>query len=261
MAKILSFVALLLMAVAVAPSSAQQADSPAITVFAAASLTDVLPKVAAAWKEQGGSEVTFSFDATSRLAKQIEAGAPADLFFSADEEWMDYAAQKSLIDATTRLKLLGNELVVIVPRDSAHIPESPQQLNGDWLVHLALAGEAVPAGKYAFAALTSVGVWDELQDKVVRGDNVRMALEYVARGEAEAGIVYRTDATSNPKVKVAFAFPAGTHPEIVYPAAMVKGISHPREAKAFLAFCQGPEAKAIFEAADFKVVVSVPPLK
>lgn len=229
------------------PVRARAADE--IVVLAAASLTESLSKVAAAWTAKGNPRVVLSFDASSRLAKQVEAGAPADAFFSADVEWMDWLAARGLLDAGTRRNLLGNTLVVVVPAGSTLGIAAPGDLAR--ARHLALGGESVPAGKYARAALRTLGVWDGVAAKVVNGDNVRAVLGWVAKGEADAGIVYATDAKVEPKVRVAFTVPAGSHAPIVYPAAVTKGAANPKAAADFLAYCAGAEGMAVFSAAGF----------
>jgi molybdate transport system substrate-binding protein len=234
-----------------APAAARAAAK--LTVFAAASMTDVLPKIADAWRKRGGREVIFSFDASSRLAKQIKEGAPADVFVSADEEWMDFAAKEALIEPKSRRDIAGNDLVVIVPSASTLAAKDAASVDYAALPKLALAGENVPAGKYAQAALTALGAWDEVKAKLIRGDNVRTVLGWVASGEAPAGVVYRTDALSaGAKVKVLAAFPASTHPAIVYPAAVVKASKAADAASAFLAFCAGADGRKLFEEAGFK---------
>jgi len=235
------------------PVGAQQPQEPQegeLLVLAAASLTDVLPEVAVAWRARGGVPVRFSFAATSRLAPQALAGAGADLFFSADEAWIRWLEARGGVSADRVHTFLGNDLVVVVPR-GAPAPRGPEGLLG--VKHLALAGENVPAGRYAKEALVSTGVWDSLADRVVRGGSVRGALEWVARGEAEAGIVYGTDALAEPRVTVAFTFPESSHPPIRYPAAVLESSTHPAEAEAFLAFAAGPEGARIFRAAGFPV--------
>jgi molybdate transport system substrate-binding protein len=222
-----------------------------LTVLAASSLTDALPDVADAWKAHGGVPVTFSFDSSSKLAKQVEAGAPADALFTADEETLDGLDANGLLAAGTRRDLLGNQLVVVVPATATWIPASAEDLGGEELTHLALAGENVPAGRYARASLQAAGAWTAVEPRVVTGDNVRTTLAWVSRGEAEAGVVYATDARAEPAVKVAFAFPDGSHPAIVYPAAVVAASAHPSEATAFLDFCASPDGLAVFEAAGF----------
>jgi molybdate transport system substrate-binding protein len=183
--------------------------------------------------------------------KQLEGGAPADLLFTADAETMEVASAGGLISAATRRDLLGNTLVLVVPGASAWAPTTPVELASEELTHLAIAGENVPAGKYARAALESAAVWTSVESRIVRGDNVRTTLGWVTRGEADAGIVYSTDARTEPSVRVALSFPAASHPPIVYPAAVVARSSHPDEAAAFLAFCASAEAMAVFAEAGF----------
>jgi molybdate transport system substrate-binding protein len=232
----------------VPPSWAHQRE---ITVLAAASLTESLQAVATRWTAAGHPEVTFSFDSSSRLAKQVEAKAPADAFFSADTEWMDYLDDQGLIEKPTRVNLLGNSLVVVVPKAAKPTIASAADLSKPEIEHLAVAGESVPAGKYARAALTSLGVWDAVKDRIVNGDNVRTVLGWVAANEADAGFVYATDAKVEPKVKVAFTVPASSYPAIVYPAAVVKGSAHAKEAAGFVAYCKSGEGMAVFLAAGF----------
>jgi len=237
------------------PGAASSQPATPVIVFAAASLTDSLKQVADAYKAKTGMIVTLSFGASSTLARQIEQGARADIFFSADTDWMDYLQQKSLIAEGTRKGLLSNQLVLVAGPDAKPAPRIAPRFDlagalGDR--RLALADPAsVPAGKYAKAALTALGVWDSVSSKVANAENVRVALEYVARGEAPYGIVYATDAKVAPTVRVAGVFPEGTHPPIVYPAALTKTASP--GAKAFLDFLSGAQARAIFEKAGFTV--------
>jgi molybdate transport system substrate-binding protein len=224
-----------------------------ITVFAAASLTDTLQAVADAYKAKNGSRVVLSFGASSTLARQIEQGAPADIFFSADTDWMDYLQKQNMIDVSSRKTLLGNDLVLIGTPQAKQVEIGPQfqlakALGGG---KLALADPAsVPAGKYAKAALTSLGVWDSVVGQVVPAQDVRAALEYVARGEAPYGIVYATDARVAPNVKVVGTFPPNSHPSIVYPVALTKTAFG--DARDFLVFLTGPQARAIFAKAGFR---------
>lgn len=227
-------------------SSAAQAADP--TVFAAASLKNALDAAAAAWRAQTGQHVTIAYAASSTLAKQIASGAPADLFVSADLEWMDYLAQRDLIDPRTRLNLLGNELVLIAPKAS---PVQAAITPGFALAKLLGNGRlamaeptAVPAGRYARSALTSLGVWDSVANRIAAAENVRAALALVARGEAPLGIVYRTDAGAQSGVRIVGAFPAESHAPIVYPMALTKSAGP--LATAFAAFLQSPAARAIF---------------
>lgn len=228
--------------------SAQAASGDEILVLAAASLTDVLPAVARAWTERSGVPVRFSFAATSRLAPQAIQGAPADVFFSADRSWMTWLVEQGGVEAGAAREFLGNALVVVVPAGRAP-PRTPADLRG--VSRLALAGENVPAGRYAQEALERSGVWGDVRGAVVRGGSVRSTLEWVARGEADAGVVYRTDAVAQPAVSVGFTFAADSHTPIRYPAAVLVRAPHPELARAFLDFASGAEAAGIFREAGF----------
>jgi molybdate transport system substrate-binding protein len=230
---------------ALAPLPAFAAD---VTVFSAASLADAMNEIAADYKKDTGKDVAVSLAASSVLAKQIESSAGADLFISADLDWMDYLDNKGLIDHATRENLLGNRLVLVAARDSnATIAIAPHfdlagALKGG---RLAIADpDSVPAGKYGRTALISLGAWNGVVDHLVNAENVRVALAYVARGEAPLGIVYETDAKAEPKVKVAGVFPENSHPPILYPAALTKGAKP--EARRFLAYLASPAARAVF---------------
>lgn len=219
-------------------------------VFAAASLKNALDEAAASFTQ---GKVAVSYGASSTLARQVENGAPADLFISADREWMDYLDKKGLLAPGTRRDLLGNRLVLIAPAARpAKLDPAPgfpiaRALAGG---RLALADPAgVPAGKYAKAALEKLGVWDDVAGRLAPAENVRAALAFVARGEAPLGIVYATDAREEPRVMVAGVFPEDTHPPIVYPAAVLRG-ARPG-AQAFLGFLASPPAKAIFRRHGF----------
>lgn len=194
--------------------------APPLTILAASSLTDVLPRVGAAWQAQGGGPLTFSFDASSRLAKQLQAGAPADLFFSADVAWMD--AVSPLIDPGSRRDLLGNALVVVVPAESAWRPTDLAALAAPSLERLALAGASVPAGRYAREALGAAGVLEALVPRTTNAEDVRGVLAWVARGEADAGLVYATDARVEPRVAVAFPVDPALYTPVIYPAAALR---------------------------------------
>jgi len=225
---------------------ARAADPPdPLAVHAAASLTEALPIVGAAWTARTGQGVTFTFDASSRLAKQIEAGAPADVFVSADTEWVDWLEAR--VPVAARAALLGNTLVAVIRTDAPPLAGPSALVDPRWR-RLALAGENVPAGRYARAALTATRVWSAVEARVVSGDSVRTALAWVAAGEADVALVYRTDARVEPRVKEAFAFPASAHPPIVYAGA---ALGRSPSASTFLAFCQSAEARAIFAAAGF----------
>ena len=238
-----------------APVTAFAQPAAPVTVFAAASLTDSLKAVADAYKAKTGTTITLSFGASSTLARQIEQGAQADIFLSADTDWMDYLQKGGHIADATRGDLLANQLVLVAASDAKPAPAIAPHFDlagalGDR--KLALADPAsVPAGKYGKAALTALGVWDKVAAKVAPAENVRVALEYVARGEAPYGIVYATDAKVAPGVRVAGVFPENTHPPIVYPVALTRTASP--AARAFLDFLKGPQAKAIFEKAGFSV--------
>ena len=226
------------------------------TVFAAASLTDVLPALASRYVAQGGTPVRFSFASSSTLARQLENGAQAQLFVSADEEWMAYLTKKGLVEESTIANLGGNELALITAADSALAPaavseKSPLQA---WLGgrRLALGDPShVPAGRYAQAALEHLGLWASVGKHLAPAESVRTALVYVSQGEAALGIVYVSDLKRAAGVKLIGVFPANSHPAIVYPAAMIKGVKDP-EARKFLAFLLGPEAVPIWREFGFK---------
>jgi molybdate transport system permease protein len=243
-------------------SGGQEARDTTLLVLAAASLVDVLPQVAALWSDAGGVPVTFSFDATSRLAPQTLQGTSADLFFSADERWMEWVRDRGGVREETVTDLLGNGLVLITPGSSAGGGsgiEKPLDLADSSVRHVALAGEDVPGGRYAQAALQSTGVWDRISGKVVRAGNVRRALEWVALAEAQAGVVYRTDALSDNRVRIPFTFEPWTHPPIRYPAAVLSTAPRARQAEEFLRFCRTPAAEALFEAAGFQILLEASP--
>ncbi len=191
------------------------------------------------------------------LAKQIEQGAPAQLFISADLDWMDYVAQRNLIKPETRSNLLGNRIVLIAHKDRAQVIEIKAGFDlakvlGDGRLSMANV-EAVPAGKYGKAALEKLGVWTSVSSKIAQAENVRAALLFVSRGEAPAGIVYQTDAAADPNVKVIGTFPENTHPPIIYPIALTANASHP-DAAAFLAYLKSARAKPVFEAQGFTML-------
>lgn len=233
-----------------APPRAPDVDEP-LLVLAASSLADVLPPLAAAWREAGGSAVRFSFDATSRLAPQVVQGAPADVFISADRRWIAWLRTRDGLRAGTETVLATNGLVAVVPAPAAFVPRDPAGLADSRVRTLALAGENVPAGRYGRAAVESAGIWPAVRGRVVRGGSARGTLEWVARGEADVGVVYRTDALFEPRVRTAFAFPPGSHPEVAYPAGVVAGSDRPEAAVAFLTFAGSEEGRAILERAGF----------
>jgi len=238
---------------AATPPGGASREEGAMVVFAAASLSDVLEEVDAAFTAQGSTPVRASYAATSVLARQIEAGAMADVFFAADREWMDYLAQHGLIRADSRRELIGNALVLIAPADSdLQLKIAPGFDLAGALGNGRLATgdpDSVPVGKYARAALMSLGVWSQVADRLVRADNVRVALEYVARGQAPVGIVYQTDALAERRVRVLGVFPADTHPPIIYPIALTAS-AHGRSSR-YLEFVAGDAARQIFERHGF----------
>lgn len=224
-----------------------------LLVLAAASLTDALQEIGAAYTRAAGQPVRFSFAASSALARQIEAGGRVDAFLSADSDWMDYLQERRLIDARSRRNVAGNRLVLIAPKDSAVEIQLGASVN--WSAALDGARLAtgdpdiVPAGRYAKAALKSLGAWESVARQIIFADNVRSALAYVARGEAPLGIVYATDAAIDPRVRIVDAFPAKSHPPIVYPAAMT--LDARPQTQAFLDFLIGKSARAIFDRFGF----------
>jgi molybdate transport system substrate-binding protein len=236
------------------PASAQ--DSGPV-VFAAASLKNAFDEINAAWKSETGKSATISYAASSALAKQIESGAPADLFASADLAWMDELAKKNLIQPATRTELLGNEIVLVAPAASAKPatiePGFPlKTMLGDGKLAMANV-DSVPAGKYGKAALEKLGVWSSVAGDVAQAENVRAALLLVSRAEAPLGIVYKTDAAADPQVAIVGTFPADSHEPIVYPVALTKDAKS-QDAAAFLDYLKTDKAKALFEKQGFTVL-------
>jgi molybdate transport system substrate-binding protein len=225
-----------------------------VTVFAAASLKDALDSVNAAWKAESGKEATISYAASSAAAKQIEGGAPADVFISADLDWMKYLSDKNLTKKDTELKLLGNQIVLVAPKDSTATTTIAPNFDLAGLIgegKLAMADvKAVPAGKYGKAALEKLGVWGSVDSKVAQAENVRAALKLVSTGEAALGIVYATDAVAEPGVKVIGTFPEDSHRPIVYPVAELAA-SKSADAGGFIKFLQSPKAQELFKAQGF----------
>jgi molybdate transport system substrate-binding protein len=233
---------------------AATARSADVTVFAAASLTDSLKEIAVNYQKETGRTVTFNFEASSILARQIEEGAPADIFFSADETQMDRLAERGLMDAATRVDRLGNTLVVVAPKDSHLQIRSPADLAADGVKQIALADpKAVPAGVYAKEWLGKFGDWDAVAPKVVPAENVRAALAAVASGNVDAGVVYKTDAAISKSVKIVYEVPRADGPDIRYPLALVKASEHPDEAKRFLEYLNSKDAARVFERFGFFV--------
>lgn len=246
--------ALIAWGLATAPAVAQTHD---VLVFAAASLKNALDDVNAQFQAATGKHANISYAASSTLAKQIESGAPADIFISADLDWMDYAATHKLIKADTRKNILGNELVLVAPKDST----AEVKINAGFPLAKLLAGgklamadtTAVPAGKYGKAALEKLGIWSSVESQIAQAENVRAALALVARKEAPFGIVYQTDAAAEPNVKVVGIFPEDTHPPIIYPIALTATSSN-ADAAGFLAYIELEKAQPLFEKQGFTVL-------
>ena len=242
---------------ALAGFSARAADE-GLTVFAAASLTDAMRDLDPVWQRAGHAKLRLTFAASSTLARQIEAGAPANLFASADEQWADELDKKGLLAPGTRRDLLGNELVLVVPKDRARTVAINRDLDLQALLgadgRIATGDPAhVPAGLYAKQALTRLGLWERAENRIAAAPDVRAALLLVERGEAPAGIVYGTDAAASAGVSVAGVFPADSHDPVTYPFAVVKDGDTP-EARALLAFLAGPEAQAVWKKRGFAVL-------
>jgi molybdate transport system substrate-binding protein len=228
-----------------------------INVFAAASLKNALDAVGASWKADTAKEAALTYAASNALAKQIEAGAPADVFISADLTWMKYLTDKNLITKGSDVQLLGNEIVLVAPKDSKielKIENEFKLADALGSGKLAMANvESVPAGKYGKAALEKLSVWASVEGKVAQTENVRAALKLVELGEAPLGIVYATDAKADDAVKMVGTFPSDSHPPIIYPAGLVAASQNP-DAAEFLKYLQSDKAKAIFEAQGFVVL-------
>lgn len=244
-------------ALVIAASGAARADDNNLTIFAAASLKNALEAVNTACEADVGEKATISFAGSSALAKQIEQGAPADIFMSADLDWMAYLSDKNLTKKDTETKLLGNSIVLIAPADSTATVDLKQGVDLAAVVgdgKLAMANtDSVPAGKYGKAALESLGAWAGVESKVAQAENVRAALALVSTGEAPFGIVYKTDAAADKKVKVLATFGADTHPPIVYPVA-VTAEAKDADAPKFLKCLQTDKARALFEEQGFTVL-------
>jgi molybdate transport system substrate-binding protein len=239
-------------------ASPAMAQDKTLTVFAAASLKNALDDTNAAFTKQTGIRIVVSYAATPALVKQIEEGAPADLFISADLQWMDHAVEKKLVKPETRFNLLGNKLVLVTAKDS-RLDNVTIAQNFD-IAGLAGTGriavadvKAVPAGRYAKTALESLGAWSAAEPKLAQAENVRAALAFVSRGEAPIGIVYSTDAKIDPGVKIVGTFPDGSHPPVTYPVA-VTAKAKP-EAISYLDFLRTPTVKTIFETYGFAFLV------
>ena len=234
-------------------SVAADADELPITVFAAASLTNALQELGDGFTKETSIPVRFSFAASSALARQIENGAPADVFLSADVEWMDYLQARNLIQRDTRHDVLGNRLVLIAPADSKiDVKIAPRFPLAKALGTGRLATgdpDSVPVGRYARESLTTLGVWNDVSDRMVRADSVRSALAFVDRGEALLGIVYETDALVDKRVRVVGVFPENSHLPIIYPIALTRAAKP--KAAGFVAYIRGPAGDAAFKAYGF----------
>jgi molybdate transport system substrate-binding protein len=244
---------------ALVPLSVARAQASGLVIFAAASLKNALDEIAADWSKSTARPMPrISYAASSALAKQMEQGAPADMFISADTDWMDYVEKKDLIQKGTRFNLLGNKIVLIAPRDSKSTVDVKQGFDLAKVLaggKLAMANvDSVPAGKYGKAALEKLGAWNGVKDSIAQADNVRAALLLVGRGEAPLGIVYATDAAAEPNVKIVGTFPEDSHPPIIYPAALAKD-TKAADARPFLDHLKSAKARPAFEKQGFTVLV------
>lgn len=237
------------------PIQAARADT--FTVFAAASLKETIEEAGASFSKRTGSEIRYSFASSSVLAKQIENGAPADLFISADVKWMDYLGSEDLVRRETRINLLGNALVVVAPiaSDLKEIAFTRDAFEAVLTRSRLVTGdvESVPVGVYAKSAFESLGLWPSVAPRLAQTENVRAALAFVSRGEVELGVVYKTDAAVEKSVKIIATFPDTSHAPIVYPFALTAS-SQSTEARDFLAFLASAEARPIFEKAGFRIL-------
>ena len=233
------------------------AQSKNVVILAAASLKNALDDASTAWTKQSGKTTKISYAASSQLAKQIEAGIPADLFISADVPWVDYVAERKLIKPGSRFDFLGNEIVLIARKDS----KIDLRIDKDFALRAALGEgrlamanvDTVPAGKYGKASLQALGVWSSVADRVAQAENVRMAMTLVSRGEAPLGIVYRTDAAVDSNVRIVGTFPASSHPPIIYPMALLASSTNP-DAEALVAYLKSSQARPFFEKQGFTVL-------
>ena len=232
-----------------------------VTVFAAASLTDSLTQIAANYEKTSGDTVVFNFAASGTLARQIEAGAPADIYFSADEAKADALKKKGLLIIETRRSLLGNSLVIITAPDGFAI-HAPADLTNAAIQHIALGEvKSVPAGTYAKEYLVKLSLWPAVENKIVPCENVRAVLAAVGSGNADAGIVYKTDAATSKKVKVAYEVPAADAPKISYPLSLLKDAPQPEAAKKFMAHLDSDAATVVFKQCGFIVLTTSPATK
>lgn len=226
-----------------------------LTVHAAASLTDAMKEIGATYEKESDDKLVFNFGASNTLARQIEEGAPADLFLSADDARMDALEKRDLLLTETRRKLLSNLLVIVVATDASTLPKSASDLTKPEFKKIALGEpQTVPAGIYAREYLQGLGIWDAVKEKIVPTENVRSALAVVESGNVEAGFVYKTDSLISKKVKIAVEIPANEGPRISYPVAVVKSSKEPQRAKKFAEYLAGPAARRVFEKFGFIVV-------
>jgi len=243
---------------AVAAASQAAAEGKDVVILAAASLKNALDEASTAWTRQTGRATRISYASSAALARQVEGGIPADIFISADVPWMDYVAERKLIKPASRFDFLGNQIVLIAAKASRIDLKIDKGFNLRGALgndgRLAMGSvEAVPAGKYGKAALEHLGVWPSVSDRVAQAENVRMALTLVSRGEAPLGIVYTTDAASDPAVRVVGTFPPDSHPAIIYPMALLSSSTNP-DAQAFVDYLKTPAAKPFFEKQGFTVL-------
>src|SRR5262245_6921727 len=241
------------------PQGSGHAQGRDLVIFAAASLKNALDAINAQWQKETGKKALISYASSSALAKQIEQGAPAQMFISADLDWMDYVAQKTLIKPETRSNLLGNRIVLIAPKDKAQSIEirpgfDLAKVLGDGRLSIANV-DSVPAGKYGKAALEKLGVWPSVSNKIAQAENVRAALLLVSRGEAPLGIVYQTDAAADTNVKIIGTFTEDSQTQMIYPIALTANANHP-DAASFLDYIKSAKAKPLFEAQGFTVLSS-----
>lgn len=240
---------------AVSQATKAPTEQVELLISAAASLSDVLKEIQPLYEKQNKQiKLNFNFGASGTLEQQIEQGAPADLFVSAATKNMKTLVDKQLIDASQQKTLLKNDLVVVVPADGKITVQKLGDLTAPTIKYLAIGEpQTVPAGSYAKEALTSAALWDSLQAKIVQGKDVRQVLTYVESGNAEVGFVYKTDALSSTKVKIAFAVDPTTYTPVVYPAGIVKATQHSKESADFYSYLQGKEAQAVFVKYGFTI--------
>ena len=225
-----------------------------LTIFAASSLTNVLPEVVEAWKKEEAQSTVFNFESSGKLAKQIELNAPANLFFSADKNWINKLKKKKIFNENETKNILSNRLIIIVHKNQSKIFQTPSFLKEAWVKHIALANENVPAGKYGREALEKNKLLSLVQGKIISGENVREALAWVSKKEAEAGIVFYTDSLIQNKIKVAYQFKKTDHSPIIYSLGVIAKSTNLKKAQDFFSFCQTKKAQNIFQKAGFELI-------